>query len=297
MKKISLVILSLLFCQFAFGELSMNSSRFNQMSNKQIDSLLVEIQQKSLTVTQRINLFSEMFLDMDYDSKCTGDGPYAIYEPYPLVNFRQTNCMVLCEHVLALSISDNWSHFFNNLQNIRYQNGVIGIKTRNHYTVADWLPENSWLLDDVTKSVGGKFAKPITRTISHKQFFKSKGLTNFDYIKPDRTIDAWFIPFSKLKVLKDLIQPGDIISIIFSKKKNIFSAHMTIVAQKDDQLVIRESSNSKMTTFDTLFEKWVDQKTDLGKYCGVTIFRVKPEINQPGKIILPQNIKYIKKAK
>ena len=115
---------------------------FYEMTNNEIDALIREVSAANLTVTERMNLYSERFLGTDYNLKCAGDGPYALLEPWPLVNFQETNCMLFCEHVLALSISDTWDHFFNNLQEIRYKDGVIGMKTRNHYTVADWLPAN-----------------------------------------------------------------------------------------------------------------------------------------------------------
>ena len=101
--------------------------------------------------------------------------------------------MSFCEHVLALSISDSWDHFFNNLQQIRYKDGIIGMKSRNHYTMADWLPENNWIIEDVSKKVGGEYAQSITRTISHKTFFARKGIHNVDFVKPDRTLTIDYV--------------------------------------------------------------------------------------------------------
>ena len=67
-------------------------------------------------------------------------------EAWPLVNFKEINCMVYCEHVLAMAISDNFDNFFNNLQQIRYKDGIIGMKTRNHFGMADWITENGLVL-------------------------------------------------------------------------------------------------------------------------------------------------------
>ena len=86
------------------------------LTNKQIDSILTYASSTNMNVTEKMDYFSEMFLGMPYNLTCTGDGPYALYEAEPLVNFNETNCMVYCEHVLALSISDSWDNFFNNLQ-------------------------------------------------------------------------------------------------------------------------------------------------------------------------------------
>ena len=170
-----------------------------RMTHAQIDSLLKANAKKDLTITDRIHLYSEMFLGTPYSWTATGDGPYALLETYPMVNFDSTNCMVYCEHVLAMSISDSWDNFFNNLQQIRYKDGLIGMKTRNHYTMADWLPENSWILDDVSAWVGGEYTASMTRTISHEEFFRGKGMDDMRYVKHDRRMTVDYVPITHLK--------------------------------------------------------------------------------------------------
>ena len=79
----------ILLMVFAFGQLFAGGpSRFFEMSSQQIDSLLTETAEKQLTVTQRMKIFSSYFLETPYDFKCVGDGPYALLETYPLVNFQ-----------------------------------------------------------------------------------------------------------------------------------------------------------------------------------------------------------------
>jgi hypothetical protein len=271
-----------------------NESEISKLSNTEIDSVLTEISKKDLTVTEKMKFYSTMFLDMPYNLTCTGDGPYALYEPEPLVNFQETNCMVYCEHVLALSISDSWDNFFNNLQQIRYKDGMIGMRSRNHYTMGDWLPENNWLLDDVTKQIGGSNTKPVTRLISHENFFKGKGIEDMRYIKPDREMTIDIIPFDKLAAVKQNFRSGDILSLIFAKKDDIFSAHMLMAYEIEGKLIIRESAMSKMTVFDTPFDDWVEKYIGSERYAGIAVMRVKDSINQPGKVILPWEISQLK---
>ena len=276
------------------GKDSAPQQKIYNMTNMQIDSMLQVVSQRNMTISERINYYSEAFLGMPYKLKCAGDGPYALYEPWPLVNFDETNCMVFCEHTLALSISDSWDNFFNNLQNIRYKDGIIGMRTRNHYTIADWRPENNWLLNDVTSEVGGDETVSITRTISHKQFFKDKGIQDLRYVKPDREMTVDVIPKESIMDIKDKTRPGDILSLIFADKDSIFSAHMLMIAEKNGDKYIRESSNSKITTFDTPYDQWVNEKEGMDRYLGIVIMRVREELNQPGKIILPWKIDEIK---
>lgn len=268
-----------------------DTARIYDLTNHQIDSLLTVTAEKNTTITERIEFYSELFLGMPYNLVCAGDGPYALYETEPLVNFQETNCMVYCEHVLALSISDSWDNFFNNLQQIRYKDGMIGMRTRNHYTMADWLPENDWLLDDVTRKIGGEHTKQFTRTISHKTFFKNKGIDDLRYVKPDRDVTIDYIPMNALPAIKNNIRSGDIFALIYADMPNIFSAHMLIAIRKDGKLYFRESAMSTMDTFDSTFEEWYEKYKDSTRHAGLSFMRVKDEVNQPGKVIVPWEIR------
>jgi len=272
-----------------------SAQKFHQMSNQEIDAFIQATAGTNLTISEKINRISESFLEMPYNLKCAGDGPYALIEPWPLVNFNETNCMVFCEHVLALSISDTWENFFNNLQQIRYKDGLIGMKTRNHYTMADWLPQNSWLLDDVSAKVGGDYSKKVTRTISHQTFFKGKGMADMDDVLPNRTLTFDYVPLDALKNVKDQTRAGDILALLFANKTNIFSAHMLMIVKKNGEKIIRESSSSKMTTFDTPYNQWIADKQDLKhKYIGLAFMRIKENLNTSGRIIKPWDIKDLK---
>jgi len=291
-----LIILLVLLSNFSCAQEP--EKQFQQMSNLEIDQVIQKVSKQNLTVSEKINLLSEKFLGMDYDLTCTGDGPYALLEAWPLVNFQQTNCMAFCEHVLALSISDSWDNFFNNLQQIRYKDGLIGMKTRNHYTMADWLPQNSWILDDVSVKVGGAYTKQVTRTISHNTFFKGKGMTDMSSVLPDRKLTIDYVPLADLSKVKNNTKPGDILALLFANKNNIFSAHMLMIAEKNGQKIIRESSNSKMTTFDTSYDEWMANKQELtDRYIGLAFMRIKEGLNTPGRIIKPGQIPALKQTR
>jgi len=289
MKTIKSIIVILLFT------VALNAQqKIYKMDKADINDLLTKKSVENLTITERMSFYSEMFLGMPYGLTCVGDGPYALYDTKPLLTFDTTNCMVFCEDVLALSISDSYENFFNNLQQIRYKDGVIGMKTRNHYTMADWLPENSWLLHDVAKEVAGSKAKTLTRTISHKKFFSSKGIEDMRYVKDDRTMTINYIPFDALIDAKKNFKDGDILALMFRNLDNIFSAHMLMAYNTPDGMVIRESSLSKSTVLDTPFEEWVNNFINSKKYIGISLMRVNEDLNQKGKIILPWEISKIR---
>lgn len=271
------------------------NDRFTDMSPQEIDALIRETSAKPQTVTEKMNYYSQYFLGTPYAFTCVGDGEYALYEPYPLVNFDSTNCMAYCEHVLALSISDSWDNFFNNLQQIRYKDGMIGMRTRNHYTMGDWLPENNWLLEDVSRKVGGSHTKTVTRTISHTKFFQGKGITDLRHVKPDYEMTIDYIPKEAILDVKGNLQSGDIGALIFANKTDIFSAHMWMVMEVNRQIIIRESTTRGMTTFDTPYDAWAERVQESQRYIGISLMRVREDVNHPGKTIMPWEISDLKK--
>ncbi|MFA6619206.1 MAG: N-acetylmuramoyl-L-alanine amidase-like domain-containing protein [Candidatus Neomarinimicrobiota bacterium] len=296
MKKILIIIPIILLC-FSCAKKEVGSPAvIGNMTHTEIDSVLAFNAKEDLTITDRINFYSEMFLGTPYSWTATGDGPYALLESYPLVNFQETNCMIYCEHVLALAISDSWDNFFNNLQQIRYQNGTIGMKTRNHYTMADWLPENAWLLDDVSAKVGGEYTASMTRTISHKNFFKGKGMDDLRYIKEDRKISVDYVPMENMKDVKERVQNGDIVAMLYANKENVFSAHMLMIIEKNGDLYFREASTSTYSTFETEYDAWLAKKVGNKRYAGIAFMRVKDELNTKNSVILPWKISSLKEA-
>jgi hypothetical protein len=270
------------------------SPRLFQMSPAEVDSILTEQSRINTTITERMAFYSELFLETNYSWTCTGDGLNALYEPYPLVNFQETNCMAYCEHVLALAVSDSWDNFFNNLQQIRYRNGMIGMRSRNHYTMGDWLPENDWLLRSVTAEVAGNANKQVTRTISHEKFFAGKGITDLRHVLADREITIDYLSKKSLDILPNGLRSGDIGALIFAKKTDIFSAHMFMFYLIGDQWIVRESSNSKMSTFDTPLSDWIEKIQNSERYIGISLMRVREDLDSPGKIILPDEIAGLK---
>ena len=69
---------------------------------------------------------------------------------------------------------------------------------------------------------------------------------------------------------------------------------MFMIANNGSELIIREASNSKMSTFDTNYEEWSEKIKNSDHYIGITIMRVREELDKPGKLILPWEIGKIK---
>ncbi len=64
------------------------------------------------------------------------------------------DCVTLAERSIALALSRDWQTYYNLSQRLRHKEGRIDFLERNFFTLTQWVPNNAWLLDDVTDEFG-----------------------------------------------------------------------------------------------------------------------------------------------
>ena len=278
----SIMVVAIL-CLFPLGLMGQQvEKRLGELSTDELDELIREISAGPMSNAEKIDYYSSRFLGTPYVLVCQADGPYARYETGPLMNFQQINCMTYCEQVLALALSLHYEEMFNVLQHIRYRDGIIGMATRNHYTMADWIAENAWCLRDITHEVAGDLATTLTRTISHRKFFEGKGLSDVRDVLPDRDVTIWYIPMANLPKVVDRLNSGDIVSLI-QNRPAIFSAHMLMIYKdKKGQAYFRHASMSAKTTLDVPYEEYISGLSKKPKYLGMSFMRVREAVRWIG---------------
>ncbi len=288
-KKVMLLVFSI----FCWGLAQTAPDKlYYQMTIAEIDQDIRDISKTIPQPGQRMAVYSSRFLHAPYELSCEAEGEWGRYETQSLMNLKQVNCMTYCEIVLALSLSEYYEEMFNVLQHIRYRQGIISMATRNHYTMVDWLPANSWCLQDVTAKVGGRDVVKSTRTISHKNFFKGKNISDIPVMLPDRTVTIGYIPSDRLALHEKALQDGDIVALI-QNKTDIFSAHMLLIIKKDGGTFFRHASLSAKKVLDQPFSEYLAAVAKNPRYQGMSFMRMKKKIDwvdgvyTHGKFILP----------
>jgi len=257
-----------------------------KMVASEIDALIRETSRRVNSVPERLAIYSERGKGTPYLIFLLGEGPVAKYDRDPLMDFARVDCMTFCEQMLAMAISDSFSQMFRRLQRIRYKDGIIGFKTRNHYTIADWLPNNHWLLEDATRSIGGDFTREMTKVIDRRAFFHRAGLPDSELvdIPPPEEITAAYVPAEHLVDVKDRLQGGEIVSIV-TTMPGIISAHMgMIVRDAFGNVIFRHGSSSKRNAA-VVDERIEDVAAYLQKSknrVGMIFMRVRPDWVYPG---------------
>ena len=146
---------------------------------------------RSLTVCERLRFWAGRFIGSPYIESPLGEG-----KNVPRLRFDGFDCMTYVETCRALTISEKFDEILPNLDRIRYRRGDIHFHSRNHFVSADWLPNNSRLIerrDDLSDS-------HIIRTIDRAAFFADKGnpLPSGHFLSEPQKIDMPFVSREKL---------------------------------------------------------------------------------------------------
>ncbi|MNJ92691.1 hypothetical protein D3C87_103650 [compost metagenome] len=109
----------------------------------------------SLSKTERMDYFSSLFLGKPYLGGALGEGPFGRYDLDPLYRFDVFDCTTFVETVMALTQAKSPKQFTAVINDIRYENGVVDLFKRNHFTSVDWNPNNEkrGFVKDVTAEV------------------------------------------------------------------------------------------------------------------------------------------------
>ncbi|MGD9486469.1 MAG: N-acetylmuramoyl-L-alanine amidase-like domain-containing protein [Calditrichaceae bacterium] len=237
-----------------------------KMAYSDFDKLMKDGNKKNLTVNERIQYYSELGLGTPYVIFNLGEGPGASPDPDPLIDFGRVDCMTFCENTLALAISGSYDEMYNNLQKIRYKGGKIDYITRNHYTIADWLPNNSWLLRDVTDDIGRGYTRNLVKQIDRQAFYQNNGVDRNKIEKPVpvQTIHVKYVPTEDLLKVKNRFQGGEIVSIV-TTYPGVVSAHMGIIVKDEWGNIIFRHGSSRKETSEVIDQKFEEVVEDLSK--------------------------------
>ncbi len=250
-----------------------------EMLAKEIDTLLRETSAKEPDFIKRLQLYSARAKGTPYSLFCLGEGPNGKYDRDPLIDFSRADCVTFIEQMLALALSTNYEQTFATLQRIRYHDGVIGFTTRNHYTHADWVPNNSWLLEEVTEQLGSEFCADMTKTIDRPAFFRKLGVAEAELqsVRAPQTMTIKYIPTANLPMIKSKLQGGEIVSII-QKIPGIFSAHTGFIFRDEfGNVLFRHASSRKETqqVTDEFFDDVIEQLRASDSRVGMAFIRIK----------------------
>ena len=230
----------------------------------QLDNLLARASKINDTPS-RIDFISSLFLGIPYKA-ATLIGDQQTQEAL-VINLAGVDCFTFIDYVEAMRRSGSFAAFKEDLRKVRYQNGVVDYKSRNHF-FSDWTLFNAGFVDDVTREIGAKRAKKTVKTLNAAEGGQTL-LPGINVRKREITyIPAEFIDDFILTKLTT----GDYLGV-YTAQSNLDVSHVGIVIRKGGRILFRHASSQKK------YRKVID--TDLKSYLlhkpGVIILRPNPD--------------------
>lgn len=167
-------------------------------------------------------------------------------------DLAESDCVVLVNRTIAMSLASDWGSYYLLSERLRHKDGVIAYRNRNFSTLGDWLPNNAWLLQDITPLLGragNQPAREFTHVIRPKVFeeFPAAPGSKYtrivfkgsDYKSPEqRIVTDTYIPSARVRDIADELQTGDIALVLREGAGGRFGCeHMGLIAREDSGLV------------------------------------------------------------
>ena len=197
-------------------------------------------------IGRKIDFISRQFLETPY-SESTLIGSEKAREVF-VVNLSGVDCFTFIDYVEALSLSDSFFGFKDNLIHIRYRSGIISFDHRNHF-FSDWSVFNRDLIENATVKVGGRQTQSTQKMLNVKE----SGTLYVPGIAPiERTI--YYIPAGALDdpIMRKL-RTGDYIGI-YTDNAGLDVTHVGIIIKSKGTIYLRHASSL------TGYRKVIDQE-------------------------------------
>ena len=152
------------------------------------------------------------------------------------------DCVTFCETVLAAAIASNRSQFDSVLRNVRYHNGAVVWRERNHYFF-EWCQHN--VENNMCRWVRLDGAVDINKTVDSEP-----GLGR-------RQFTMTVIPSNSFLANSGKLERGDIVGFV-SRRPNLDYFHTGFVAfDRSGALLLRHASQSRRRVLDERMDAFV----------------------------------------
>ena len=219
----------------------------------------------------RLFAASSRFLGVPYVLGPMGEGPQGEFDRGPLASYTGLDCTTFVEETIAFALGGDEASSLDILRRIRYRGGVISYQTRNHFTEADWLPNNitAGFLRDITGEVAGAKARAVRKVVSKRAWYQAKteaDLKGFDgetpaqraerlarfralgAAMPDQDVALSYAPLEDLAVLLPQIPSGTVVSLVREARDDrpTVVSHQFFIFDGPGGKIIRHASLGKM---------------------------------------------------
>ncbi|MFL6214738.1 MAG: N-acetylmuramoyl-L-alanine amidase-like domain-containing protein [Blastocatellia bacterium] len=176
---------------------------------------------------ERLERLSARLLELPYINNPLGGGPDE--REAMVIRFDGFDCVTYVETALALALSREADQFTDALREMRYRDGEVDWRSRNHYML-DWIKQNQ--------------RRGIVKNITSGPHTVTK-MRRLSLIKELPAKSAAFRVFPKrtLPHVRRVAQTGDI-ALFASTRRNLDVFHMGFLIRRGDDLWLRHASRT-----------------------------------------------------
>jgi hypothetical protein len=227
-------------------------------TDKELDDLLAE-SSKIENAGERIAFLSRLFLGTVY-KESTLEGSPETHEEL-VVNFAALDCFTFIDYVEAMRLSRSYAGFVGNLVKIRYRQGEVSFRQRNHF-FTDWREVNRDCVEDVTEKTGKGHAVRVQKMLNEKE-----DGTNWVTGIPVQKREVDYVPSPPPDEVLAGLMTGDYAGV-YSAAAGLDVSHVGIVV-RNGGLVFRHASSKHGKVVDEDLREYFSDKA------GVIILRPK----------------------
>lgn len=196
------------------------------VAERGLDAELRSLASRRLTVAERVEHFARESLGQPYKLGLLGEYPVELFDSDPLYDLSASDCVTFVEQTYAKALAQDWTFFFNILMRIRYKDGRIGMLTRNHFTEADWNPNNAWLFEDVTDGVAGGKTRPMRVVVDRATFFAKYEIGQGI---PVQVVESTYIPREEIAAADAKLETGDVVEFVRGTREKPYIGHLGLI--------------------------------------------------------------------
>jgi len=223
----------------AGGVILVAGGRFAAADESAIGRLIAAARAFSV-LSQRIDFISRAWLGTRYQADTLIGGPRK--QEVMVVRDDRFDCVTYCETVLAAAKASDLGEFKSALQTIRYHNGTLTWRERNHYFF-EWSQHN--IENNICRALAMDGAVEIEKTVFwHKELGK-------------RRFSMSVIPRAIFLANKHSLMTGDIVGFI-SGKSYLDYFHTGFIAFGDKGvLLLRHAAKSRHRVLDERMDRFL----------------------------------------
>ena len=204
------------------------------------------------------------YLGVPYVADPLGEGMG--YDSDPLIRDDAFDCQTFVETVLACGNVDR-------LNRIRYAGGKISFENRNHFFTADWLPNNSDLVENISADFGATAMR--LGTVTKADWFRAMHGMEIDVAPID--VDLKYVPYSELN--KFDVDAPTLVAFVVNNPETSHRIHSDILVSHVGFLMpggmLRHASSAAGAVVDVDFRGYIAARMSAKTNLGVAFFKIK----------------------